>query len=69
VVATGDRRRDLAVRLLHADVEHVVIEDPYAPGVVLPEGMRELDVVDCAATYTAFHHLRTTADRQAGREA
>jgi lipid II isoglutaminyl synthase (glutamine-hydrolysing) len=64
VVATGDRRRDLAVRLLHAEVEHVVIEDPYAPGAPLPAGMRELDVVDCAATYTAFHHLRTTAEQR-----
>lgn len=65
VVATGDRRRDLAVRLLHAEVEHVVIEDPYSPGAALPTGMRDLEVIDCAATYTAFHHLRTTADRQA----
>lgn len=64
VVATGDRRRDLAVRLLHAEVDHVVIEDPYAPGAPLPDGMRGLDVVDCAATYTAFHHLRTTAEQQ-----
>lgn len=63
VVATGDRRRDLAVRLLHAKVDHVVIEDPYAPGAPLPPGMRELDVVDCAATYTAFHHLRTSAEQ------
>jgi len=67
VVATGDRRRDLAVRLLHAEVDHVVIEDPYAPAAPLPPGMRDLEVVDCAATYTAFHHLRTTADRQAGQ--
>lgn len=64
VVATGDRRRDLAVRLLHAEVDHVVIENPYAPDADLPPGMRELDVVDCAATYTAFHHLRTTAEEQ-----
>ena len=69
VVATGDRRRDLAVRLLHAEVDHVVIEDPYAPGAELPDAMRELAVVDCAATYTAFHHLRTSADRQAARRA
>ena len=62
VVATGERRFDLAVRLLHADVDHVVIEDPYAPGTLLPEGMRELPYVDCAATYTAFHGLRTRAD-------
>ena len=63
VVATGERRRDLAVRLLHAGVDHVVIEDPYAPGAPLPAGMRELEVVDCAATYTAFHHLRTSAEQ------
>lgn len=67
VVATGDRRRDLAVRLLHADVDHVVIEDPYAPGAPLPTGMRDLPVVDCAATYTAFHRLRTEADAASGR--
>lgn len=62
VVATGERRFDLAVRLLHADVDHVVIEDPYDPSTILPEGMRELPYVDCAATYTAFHGLRTRAD-------
>lgn len=60
VVATGFRRRDLAVRLTQAGVDHVVIEDPYAPGAPLPGAMRELDVVHCCATYTAFHHLRTT---------
>lgn len=60
VVATGFRRRDLAVRLTQAGVDHVVIEDPYAPGAPLPAGMRDLDVVHCCATYTAFHHLRTT---------
>jgi hypothetical protein len=68
VIATGNRRRDLAVRLLHADVDHVVIEDPYAPGAPLPAGTRDLDAVDCAATYTAFHWLRTDAakDTSAG---
>lgn len=69
VVATGDRRRDLAVRLLQAGVDHVVIEDPYAPGAPLPDGMRELDVVDCAATYTAFHRLRTSAEESPDPEA
>jgi UDP-N-acetylmuramyl tripeptide synthase len=64
VVATGDRRRDLSVRLLHAGVDHVVIKDPYAPGAPLPDGMRELEIVDCAATYTAFHHLRTTSEQR-----
>ena len=62
VVATGERRFDLAVRLLHADVDHVVVEDPYDPTADLPEGLRELPHVDCAATYTAFHGLRTRAD-------
>lgn len=61
VIATGDRRRDLAVRLLHADVDHVVIEDPYQAGVKLPPGTTELPVIECAATYSAFHALRTRA--------
>ncbi len=64
VIATGDRRRDLAVRLLHAEVEHVTIEDPYLPDADLPGGARSLDAIDCAATYTAFHSLRTRADRE-----
>ncbi len=62
VVATGFRRRDLAVRLTQAGVDHVVIEDPYAPDAPLPPGMRDLPAVNCCATYTAFHHLRTTGE-------
>lgn len=65
VIASGDRRRDLAVRLLHADVDHVVIADPYSPHAPLPEEARALSVIDNAATYTAFHDLRTRAQRQA----
>lgn len=65
VIASGDRRRDLAVRLLHADVDHVVIADPYATDAPLPPLARDLDVIDNAATYTAFHELRTRAQRQA----
>lgn len=64
VIATGDRRRDLAVRLLQAEVDHVVIADPYSPDAPLPPGTHDLEVVDCAATYTAFHALRTRADRE-----
>src|SRR6185437_6641266 len=30
VVATGERRHDLAVRLLYADVPHVSVADPWA---------------------------------------
>lgn len=62
VIATGDRRFDLAVRLLHASVDHVVVEDPYDPRAELPAAARALGVIDCAATYTAFHGLRTRAD-------
>lgn len=65
VIASGDRRRDLAVRLLHAQVDHVVIADPYSPSAPLPPGARDLAVIDNAATYTAFHDLRTRAQRQA----
>ncbi|MEI2717525.1 MAG: MurT ligase domain-containing protein [Candidatus Nanopelagicales bacterium] len=60
VVATGFRRRDLAVRLTQAGVDHVVIEDPYVPDAPLPTGMRDLTEVHVCATYTAFHQLRTT---------
>lgn len=60
VIATGVRRHDLAVRLKQAGVDFVVIEDPYAAGARLPAGSRELDAVYCCATYTGFHHLRTT---------
>ncbi len=67
VIATGDRRRDLAVRLLHAEVDHVVIADPYAANAPLPEAARDLDIIDNAATYTGFHALRTSAAREAGK--
>lgn len=67
VIATGDRRRDLAVRLLHAEVDHVVIADPYAPNAPLPPAARDLDIIDNAATYTGFHTLRTRAAREAGK--
>jgi len=58
VIASGNRRRDLAVRLLHAGVDAVVIEDPFAVDAPLPPGTRDLAVIDCAATYTAFQKLR-----------
>lgn len=65
VIASGDRRRDLAVRLLHAGVDHVTVENPYAVNAPLPEGVRELESIDCAATYTAFHNLRTRGTSRA----
>lgn len=61
VIASGNRRRDLAVRLLHAGVEALVVEDPFAPDADLPASVRELDVIDCAATYTAFQKIRVAA--------
>jgi UDP-N-acetylmuramyl tripeptide synthase len=61
VIASGNRRRDLAVRLLHAGVETIVVEDPFAPDADLPASVRELDVIDCAATYTAFQKIRVGA--------
>lgn len=64
VIASGDRRHDLAVRLRHAEVDFVIVADPFAPGSKLPAGVRELAVIDCAATYSAFHELRTRASRE-----
>jgi hypothetical protein len=61
VIASGNRRQDLAVRLLHAGVDAVVVEDPFAPNAKLPEEVRDLDVIDCAATYTAFQKIRVGA--------
>jgi UDP-N-acetylmuramyl tripeptide synthase len=65
VIASGDRRRDLAVRLLHAGVDHVAVANPYAVDAPLPEGVRDLESIDCAATYTAFHNLRTRGTSRA----
>ena len=61
VIASGNRRRDLAVRLMHAGVEALVVEDPFASDADLPASVRELDVIDCAATYTAFQKIRVGA--------
>lgn len=61
VIASGNRRRDLAVRLLHAGVDAHVVEDPFVPGADLPPQVKNLDVIDCAATYTAFQKIRVGA--------
>lgn len=66
VIASGNRRRDLAVRLLHAGVDALVIEDPFSPTTELPAAVRDLEVIDCAATYTAFQKIRTGAPAEAG---
>jgi UDP-N-acetylmuramyl tripeptide synthase len=61
VVATGERRHDLAVRLLYADVAHTTVADPWAPGA-LPDalgdaGLPGADALDAVGTYTAFREL------------
>jgi len=63
VVATGERRDDLAVRLKHAGVAHVVVDDQVAAlHVAAPEGD-----VDYVGNYTAFQQLRR-ALREGARE-
>jgi UDP-N-acetylmuramyl tripeptide synthase len=52
VVASGDRRLDLSVRLTVARVEHTIADDPVGAARTLPAGP-----VDLVATYTAFHDV------------
>jgi UDP-N-acetylmuramyl tripeptide synthase len=57
VIATGDRRLDLAVRLRYAEVEHLVVADPLDAldrASAESSGTR----VDFLANYTAFAELR-----------
>jgi CobQ-like glutamine amidotransferase family enzyme len=53
VVATGDRRRDLAVRLRYAGVAHMPMADPL--GALKASGAAR---VECVGNYTAFQDLR-----------
>jgi UDP-N-acetylmuramyl tripeptide synthase len=53
VVATGDRGRDLAVRLRYAEVPHTFLED-YNEAVTTAGGPE----VDLVANYTAFQDAR-----------
>ena len=55
VVATGDRRRDLAVRLLYAGVAHRTESDPARAVALAATGTDA--VVDVIGNYTAFHDL------------
>ncbi|CAI9407647.1 Lipid II isoglutaminyl synthase (glutamine-hydrolyzing) subunit MurT [Aestuariimicrobium sp. T2.26MG-19.2B] len=57
VVATGPRAQDLAVRLRHAGVDHVVEPDLTA-AFRRPEVTRVDGPVDVIATYTPFQRLR-----------
>jgi UDP-N-acetylmuramyl tripeptide synthase len=55
VVATGDRFRDLSVRLQYAGVDHVTEADPVKAVMAAADGTGE--VVDVIGNYTAFHDL------------
>jgi UDP-N-acetylmuramyl tripeptide synthase len=56
VVATGDRYRDLSVRLHYAEVAHTT--DPAPVGAVTEAAGGDPDVlVDVIGNYTAFHDL------------
>lgn len=54
VVASGERSRDLAVRLHYADVEHLHEPDPVA--AIAAAGASSVDLV---GNYTAFQDIRT----------
>lgn len=58
VLAVGDRRADLAVRLDHAGVEVSLVDDLESDLERLPSDVTDLD---CALTYTAFQDLRRYA--------
>ena len=55
VVATGDRCRDLAVRLRYAEVDHFTDPDPASALRRAGPGGGSVDVI---ANYTAFRDLR-----------
>jgi len=58
VVATGERRHDLAVRLAYAGVDHVTVEDPWAAPSSMPSTVRATDgPLDAVGTYTAFREM------------
>jgi len=56
VVATGERRHDLAVRLRYAGVDHVTVEgvEDAVARAAQAEGHRPGAIIDVAANYTAF---------------
>jgi UDP-N-acetylmuramyl tripeptide synthase len=59
VVATGERRHDLAVRLSYAKVSHVTVDDPWQslPAEVGDAGLPGHPPLDAVGTYTAFREL------------
>jgi UDP-N-acetylmuramyl tripeptide synthase len=58
VLAVGDRRADLAVRLDHAGVDVVLVEDLDLSLAALPPDVLD---IDCGLTYTAFQDIRRHA--------
>jgi len=54
VVATGERSRDLAVRLHYAQVQHL-----HEPDLIRAIGAASSSSVDVVANYTSFQELRT----------
>lgn len=56
VLATGDRYRDLSVRLQYAEVEHATEADPVAAVTKAAAGDGDA-LVDVIGNYTAFHDL------------
>jgi UDP-N-acetylmuramyl tripeptide synthase len=67
VVATGERRADLAVRLWYAGVEHVVVEDQVEALQRASAGVPAGAAVDYVGNYTAFQSLRRDLARAARR--
>jgi CobQ-like glutamine amidotransferase family enzyme/UDP-N-acetylmuramyl tripeptide synthase len=63
VVATGDRRRDLAVRLLYAGVGHVTVADQLDALTAAAAGS-----VEYVGNYTAFQDLRRSLRGARGGE-
>jgi lipid II isoglutaminyl synthase (glutamine-hydrolysing) len=58
VIATGDRRHDLAVRLMYADVSHTTVVDPWASGALtFDAGLADQPTLDAVGTYTAFREM------------
>jgi len=68
VIATGERGRDLAVRLGYADVEHRFVADYRDAVATATDGAAEIDL---AANYTSFQDARKalghTSSRQTAR--
>jgi hypothetical protein len=60
VVATGDRFRDLSVRLHYGGVQHSTEPDPVlavAAAAAAASAAGSAEIVDVIGNYTAFHDL------------